>query len=142
MARLDVAVISRDGSALIVNATRPASLVAFEDTHDGKVMPETVREIAFVVHHALGIDEPLDEWLDSLESISALDEDVALARRIIDGDEHAKKIALGLAEPEDSEAPDPTPTDPAIEQVERAGDIPGPIIEAIPDARALASGGG
>jgi hypothetical protein len=119
MARLVVAVIERDGSATIVNASRPATLVAFEDAHDGKAMPETIREVSWVVHHALAIDVPLDEWLETLESISALDEDVALARRIIAGDEHAKEVALGLAEDDAEDAPDPMErTDPAVEQVE------------------------
>ena len=115
MARLEVAVIDREGNALVVNASRPATLVAFEDAHPGKVMPETIREIAWVVHHALGVDEPLDEWILTLEEISALDEDVALARRAMDGDEQAKRTLLGL---EERPSPDPTTRDPAVEQLE------------------------
>jgi hypothetical protein len=124
--RLQVAIIERDGSAQIVNAARPATLVAFTDAHEGKVMPETIREIAWVVHHSLGIEQPLDEWLATLEDISALPDDVALARRIIAGDEDARKIALG-------ELPDPSaegvmqrvldgerPFDPALEQLATA----------------------
>ncbi|HEY7621687.1 MAG TPA: hypothetical protein VH834_18045 [Solirubrobacteraceae bacterium] len=110
-----MAVIDRDGNAMIVNASRPASLVAFEDAHEGKVMPETIREIAFVVHHALGIEQPLDDWLGTLEEISADPDDVALARRIRAGDEDARKVALGeLAREEDGQRP---PTDPADEQL-------------------------
>ena len=92
--RLEVAIIERDGTAQVVNAARPATLVAFTDEFD-KTMPETIREIAWVVHHALAIEQPLDAWLATLEDISALPDDVALARRIIGGDDEARKIALG-----------------------------------------------
>ena len=120
MPRLEVAVIDRDGEAVVVNAARPATLVAFEDAHDGKMMPETIREIAWVVHHALNLEEPLDEWLAGLEDVSAQAEDVALARRIIAGDEDAKRMALGelpRPEPEEDEQR-PPPEDPAVEQLE------------------------
>ena len=132
--RLEVAIIERDGTAQVVNAARPATLVAFTDEFD-KTMPETIREIAWVVHHALAIDQPLDEWLQTLEDISALPDDVALARRIIEGDDEARRIALGelpnpdaptLAElegvmrDEAGENGDQRPFDPAVEQVEQA----------------------
>jgi len=123
MPRLEVAVIQRDGSATIVNAARPATLVAFSDAHEEKMMPETIREIAWVVHHALGVEEPIDEWLATLEDVSAADDDVALARRIIAGDEEARAIALGELpaperEEEGEEESDPTRADPADEQLE------------------------
>jgi hypothetical protein len=125
MPRLEVAVISRDGSAKVVNVARPATLVAFSDKHPGKAMPETYPEVAFTVHHALEISEPLDEWLQSLEDISAQPEDVALAKRILAGDEQAKQIALGeipKEEPEQEEEEEGDnsrpPTDPALEQLE------------------------
>jgi hypothetical protein len=112
MPRLEVAVIARDGSAKIVNASRPATLVAFGDEHEGKQMPESIREIAWVVHHALGVEQPLDEWLASLEDVSAMPDDLALARRIIAGDEDAKRYALGELEALPP-ATDPTPPAPA-----------------------------
>jgi hypothetical protein len=126
MPRLEVAVISRDGTARVVNAARPATLVAFEDAHPGKQMPESIREVMWVAHHALGVDEPLDEWIGGLEDVSAQDEDVKLAKRIIAGDEEARAIALGEADaplPEESETPDPTSEeteDPAIWQLEES----------------------
>ncbi|HEY3020270.1 MAG TPA: hypothetical protein VGJ32_08760 [Solirubrobacteraceae bacterium] len=120
MPRLEVAVISRDGEATIVNASRPATLVAFEDAHEGKMMPETIREIAWVVHHALGIEQPLDEWLPTLEDVSAQAEDVALARRIIAGDEDARKIALGEL---------PRPAASGDEGADDARPPPGPAVE-------------
>ena len=126
MPRLDVAVIDRDGAARVVNAGRPATLVAFEDAHEGKMMPETFREISWVVHHALAIEEPLNEWLDTLEVVSAQPEDVALARSIIGGDVRARKIALGELPPEEPEEPEEPvqeddelgPPDPAAAQLE------------------------
>jgi hypothetical protein len=115
MPRLEVAVIARDGSAKIVNASRPATLVAFGDAHAGKTMPESIREISWVVHHSLGVEEPLDEWLGTLEDVSAMPEDVALARRIIAGDEDAKRYAVGELEtlPPDPTRPPPTNNDEA-----------------------------
>jgi hypothetical protein len=137
--RLEVAVIDRKGDAQVVNAARPATLVAFEDAHEGKTMPETIREVAFVVHHALGISQPLDEWLGTLEDVSAQPETVALARRIMGGDERARKIALGELPPDEEEGEDdpsrPPPEDPAIEQIDRAGDVPGPIVEVAAGGR-------
>jgi hypothetical protein len=124
MARLEVAVIDRDGSAMVINAARPLTLVAFEDAHDGKSMPQTVREVAWMVHHALAIEQPLDEWLATLEDVSADPDTVALARRIIDGDEHAKRQAIG-EEPmppaeEDGDERPPPEQDPAIAQLTEA----------------------
>jgi hypothetical protein len=133
--RLEVAIIERDGTAQIVNAARPATLVAFTDEFD-KTMPETIREIAWVVHHALAIEQPLDTWLATLEDISALPDDVALARRIIGGDDEARQIALG--EIENPNPPDiegvmhdeagengGRPFDPALEQLTAATETPG-----------------
>jgi hypothetical protein len=86
MPRLYVAVLGRDGSAEIINAGRPGSLVAFSDAHDGKVVPESTREIAWLVHHALGIAEPLDKWLDGLEDVSVQPEDLEVARKVQAGE--------------------------------------------------------
>lgn len=118
--RLEVAVIDRDGNATIVNASRPASLVAFEDAHDGKMMPETIREISWIVHHALGIEQPLNDWLATLEDVSADPDDVARARKIIDGDEHARRVALGEEQEDDYRPPPVNGGDPAMEQLEEA----------------------
>jgi len=118
--RLEVAVIHQDGTAEVVNASRPATLVAFSDEHPDKMMPESIREIAWVVHRALGVEEPLDEWLTTLEDISAAPEDVALARRVMDGDEEAKRMALGeipRPEPEEEVEQNGSPPDPGLEQL-------------------------
>ena len=68
--RLYVALLHRDGRAEIVNASRPASLVAFSDEHEGKEAPENAREMAWLVHHALGVEQPLDDWLAEVEDLS------------------------------------------------------------------------
>lgn len=125
MPRLEVAIISRDGEAVVVNAARPASLVAFGDQFDGKMMPDNPREVAWLVHHALEVSEPLEEWLKTLEDISAAPDDVRLARRILAGDEEARQIALGELPPEEpeqeeEEPDDGPPPDPALEQLEGA----------------------
>lgn len=128
MPRLDVAVIHRDGSAELVNAARPATLVAFTDEHDGKMFPESPREIAWTVHRALGIDQELDEWLAGLEDISANPADVRLARRIIAGDAEAKAIALGEVEPDEQadELLDPMAIAQAIEDLRTRGESRSP----------------
>ena len=125
MARLEVAVIDRDGGAMVVNAARPLTLVAFEDAHDGRSQPNNVREVAWMVHHALGIEEPLDEWLATLEDVSADPEVVGLARRIKDGDEEARRQALGEvpmppAASQDEDGDQRPPPDPAVEQMMEA----------------------
>lgn len=84
--RLYVALLRRDGTAEIVNASRPASLVAFSDAHDGKDAPDTAREMAWLVHHALGVDEELDAWLETIEDLSPDPDDLALARKIQAGE--------------------------------------------------------
>ena len=125
MPRLEVAVIGRDGSALIVNAARPGSLVAFADAHEGKEMPESPREVAWLVHNALDEKRELQEWLDTLEDLSALPDDVRLARRIRAGDEDAKRKALGEYDPDEDE---PEQAEPEPE----GGDADPPPLAAIP----------
>jgi hypothetical protein len=107
MPRLYVAVLGRDGSAEIVNAGRPGSLVAFSDAHDGKVVPESTREIAWLVHHAFGITEPLDRWLDTLEDVSVQPEDLELVRKVQAG-ELDLRAYLDAEIKGDQAAPDPT----------------------------------
>jgi hypothetical protein len=111
MPRLEVAVIHRSGDAQLVNASRPATLVAFADEFDGRMFPETPREIAWIVHRALGVAEPLDEWLEGLEDIAADPSTVKLAKRILAGDDEARAIALGEADPDEPAEPMPDPTE-------------------------------
>jgi hypothetical protein len=132
MPRLEVAVVTRGGDAQIVNAARPASLVAFSDAHENKVMPETMREIAFVVHHALGVAEPLDEWLDTLEDVSAAPEDVERARRIMAGDEEERQRAIGELPPEEEKAHPPPEPEPEEPEPEEPAEEPTPEEKLVP----------
>ena len=138
MPRLEVAVIGRDGTALIVNAARPGSLVAFSDAHEGKEMPETPREVAWLVHHALGEERPLEEWLATLEDLSAQNADVRLARKIIRGDPEAIDRALGRYDPDEDEDEDeakpsePEPETDAEAETEAEAEPDPPTLAAIP----------
>lgn len=78
MPRIDVAVTYSDGTVEVVNAGRPAVLVAFGDEH-GKAAPETPREVAWLVHRALDVKKPLTEWLEELDDLDASDEAVESA---------------------------------------------------------------
>jgi hypothetical protein len=121
MPRLDVAVFGRDGSAVLVNANRPAGLIAFSDAHDGKAFPDTPREIAWIVHRQLGVDTPFEEWLETLEEISPAPADLILARKIIRGEttleaEHERELAeLEAGEQELTAAATPAAPAPELE---------------------------
>lgn len=101
MPRFDTAVITRTGEAQVVNVARPGTMLAFTAAHPGKDRPESEAELYWCAHHALGVDTPLAEWVDTLETVSVYSADVALARAIIAGDDHARDVALGRAEPDD-----------------------------------------
>lgn len=75
MPRLEVLVQSDDGNRVIVNCDRPATLMAFGDTFD-KELPTNVREVAWLAHNALKIDEPLDDWIESVDWITLDPDDV------------------------------------------------------------------
>lgn len=82
MPRIEVAVTYNDGTREIVNAGKPAVLVAFGDEH-GHPGPESPREIAWLVHRALGVEEPLNEWLDTLDDLDGSED--AVAEMVKDG---------------------------------------------------------
>jgi hypothetical protein len=94
-----IAIFWRDRRVEVVNGNRPATLLAFAREH-GKDQPESYDEVAWLVHNALGVEQPLDEWVEGLEHLSAFPDDVALARRCIAGDEDAIAEAYGEREPE------------------------------------------
>lgn len=78
MPRFDVLLVADDGTHTIVNAGRPRALVDFSQEF-GHQEPRDVREVAWLVHSALRIDQPLDEWLDGLFLLTADDEDIDAA---------------------------------------------------------------
>lgn len=82
MPRIDVAVRFADGREEVVQVGRPADLIAFADQF-GHIAPEppyAIRELAWLTHRALRIQEPLEQWVDSLDDISAGDDAVAAIR--------------------------------------------------------------
>lgn len=98
MPKLEVALATVDGTRQIVNIGRPAVLIAFADEF-GKAMPglsdpridgdENVsvglsptvwREYAWCTHRALGIEQPLDEWVETLDELTANDDAVEALR--------------------------------------------------------------
>lgn len=84
MPRIIVAVTDRDGEPQLVNIGRPAALVAFADKY-GKNVPEAYPEVAWLTHRALSIDTPLDEWLETLEDLTANDAEVERVDRELAG---------------------------------------------------------
>jgi hypothetical protein len=82
MPQIDVAVATRDGARRIVNVGRPGLLIAFADKF-GKTAPEPphiMRELAWLVHHELKVEQPLDEWVETLVELTDNQEDVARLR--------------------------------------------------------------
>jgi hypothetical protein len=73
MAKHQIAVEYVDGRRELVTIGRPADLIAFADKFE-KVAPDTsgpylVREAAWLVHRALRVDEPFEEWIETLEGL-------------------------------------------------------------------------
>ena len=79
MARIDIAVVYTDGRKEVVNAGRPADLIAFADTFDktGPSEPHAIKELAWLAHRALRIEQPLEEWVDTLDELTGNDERIA-----------------------------------------------------------------
>lgn len=73
MPKLQIAVEYTDGREEVVTVGRPADLIAFAD-HFRKVAPDSespdlIREASWLVHRALRIDEPFEEWVQTLEGL-------------------------------------------------------------------------
>jgi hypothetical protein len=82
MPRIDIALVYTDGRKEVVTVGRPADLIAFADTFE-KVAPSephVIREAAWLAHHALHVDRPLDEWVQELDDITTDDAAVAAIR--------------------------------------------------------------
>ena len=61
-----------DGSFKIINPSRPKLLLAFELEHN-KPAPEGARENLWLVWHALGRPETLDDWIDTVDEFEWVD---------------------------------------------------------------------
>jgi len=82
MPRIDVGLVYLDGHKQVVTVGRPADLIAFADTFE-KVAPSephVIREAAWLAHYALRIEQPLDEWVQTLDDITTDDDAVAAIR--------------------------------------------------------------
>lgn len=108
MPRIDVALVFRDGRREVVTVGRPSDLIAFADNFDkiAPSEPHAVRELVWLAHRALRIDEPLDTWVESLDDITSDEEQVAEIR-----------AELGESDPGEAavEAASPTPIRPEAE---------------------------
>ena len=93
--RVDIALVYRDGRKEVVSVGRPADLIAFADEFDklAPSEPYAMREAAWLAHRALRLDEPLDEWVETLDDLTMKDDEV-------------KAIQAELANPP-SEEPEP-----------------------------------
>ena len=75
MPRIEVALVYQDGRKEVVTVGRPADLIAFADKFE-KVAPSepyAIRELAWLAHRSLRVEQPLDEWIDTLEDITSAD---------------------------------------------------------------------
>lgn len=82
MPRMDVAVATSDGTRLIVNAGRPGDLIAFADKFRkiGPDGPDTIRELAWLTWHTLGIEQDFLLWMKTLEELTPDPEEVERLR--------------------------------------------------------------
>jgi hypothetical protein len=100
MPPVNVAVVYDDGHKEVVRAGRPADLIAFADTFDklGPSEPYAIRELAWLVHRALKLEQPLAEWVETLEDITADETEVAKVQE-----------ELAAADPTDEAGDEPIP---------------------------------
>ena len=108
MAKIEIGLVFEDGRKQLVRVGRPADLIAFAERFD-KVAPDgphLIYEGAWLTHRALRISEPLEEWIDRLDEISANPEEVARLR---------EELEPGKAELELETANGDQPTTSAIE---------------------------
>jgi hypothetical protein len=79
MPRIDVAIVYSDDRKEVVSVGRPADLIAFADKFDKAAPsePYAIFELAWLAHRALKIEQPLAEWVDSLEDLVGAEEAVA-----------------------------------------------------------------
>jgi len=103
MPKLKIAVEYSDGRTEDVTVGRPADLIAFADEF-GKIAPDPsgpnlMREASWLVHRALRVEQPFDEWVESLEGLEL----------------PKGQAAPEVAEPEATRPPEPEP-EPEAEQ--------------------------
>ncbi len=83
--RAKMIVTMDDGSVHEFNPNRPRLLLDMEKRW-GVQTPERHEHVVWLAHHALKVDEPLDEWVDGVEDIVAMSaEEIAAAEAMDEG---------------------------------------------------------
>jgi hypothetical protein len=82
MPRIDVALVYSDGRKEVVSVGRPADLIAFADNFDKAAPSEPygIRELAWLAHRALKVEQPLDDWVETLDDLVGDDDAVQAIR--------------------------------------------------------------
>jgi hypothetical protein len=129
MPKIDV-LVARGDEEQIVAAGRPVHLIAFYERF-GHDSPQNVPELAWLTHRALGVEEPLQEWVKTLDELTAAPIDVQKARARMHGEgeittpEAIRRAAaeLGISEEQLAAASaglDPTTPTPVVGVLESA----------------------
>lgn len=92
----NILVVPDDGEPVIVNAGRPACLMAFEEEFQHST-PEDYTETAWLAHRALKIETPLKEWIETLDELTANPVDIEKAKARKQGEEITDEEALERA---------------------------------------------
>jgi hypothetical protein len=82
MPRMEIALVYTDGRKEVVSVGRPADLIAFADEFEklAPTEPYAVRELAWLAHRALKVEQPLDEWVEGLDELTGADDEIAAMR--------------------------------------------------------------
>ena len=124
MPRILVAVATAEGARAILNVGRPRDLIAFADAHVHNE-PQTIRELAWLTHHALNVEAPLDDWIDTLDELTAAEASVQRLR-----DEWIADGSLDPTAPSPPPSPSPAAAngaDPlAAPEQATSGEVPSP----------------
>jgi hypothetical protein len=100
MPRIDIALVYVDGRKEVVSVGRPADLIAFADKFDklAPSEPHAIRELAWLAHRALRVEQPLDQWVETLDELTGEDDVVAAMRAELDGPPTGPPATLPVTE--------------------------------------------
>lgn len=65
-----------DGTSVEFNPNKPRLLLDLEKRWSVQV-PEKHQHVFWLAHHAVGGDEPFDEWVDRVEEVDTVDDEPA-----------------------------------------------------------------
>jgi hypothetical protein len=123
--RVEIRVVYDDGTEEVIQAGRPAALIAFADEFE-KVAPDGVdvmREAAWLAHRALRTDEPFEAWIDRVAEIDrpqTVGVDLAVVPAV-----EGEAVLEGAGEAEAVLEPDPTAAEGDETVVLDSGSWPG-----------------